>query len=336
MMTTRRRGRLSAAAALMAAVAFLVGACGGAGSGSSAAAVTATAPAARFKVSSMLKPSSPALGVIDDKTPWQYGIVTKFTKEAGRAPDIREYYSNWGDDFDTEGNAFLWQHSRLPMMALVPSDTPLADIAAGRDDAYVRHLANQIAAYDGPLALSFAGEMNGPWNSWGPEHAKPAAFVAAWKRVHDIFTAQGVTNVIWVWTPHVVDSGTTAKLRPYYPGDSYVDWVGLIGYYGPLDGVAFSSLFTPTLRQISDFSSKPVLIAETGVAQNKSKEAHIRDLFQGAAKAGVIGIVWYDQRKDWPGSKQLMDWRISSSVGALAAFKVESSRSGFGHSFKDG
>ncbi|MER6980010.1 glycoside hydrolase family 26 protein [Streptomyces carpinensis] len=335
MAIARSRSRLTAAAILMVAVTFLVDACG-AGSGDGAKAGTATAPAAHFRVSSMLKPSGRALGVVDDKTPWQYGIVTTFTKEAGRAPDIREYYSSWGDDFDAEGNAFLWQHGQLPMMALVPSDTSLADIAKGKEDAYIRRLADQIAAYDGPLALSFAGEMNGPWNSWGPKHTEPADFVASWKHVHDVFTAQGVTNVIWVWTPHVVDSGTTAELRPYYPGGAYVDWVGLIGYYGPIDGTAFSSLFTPTLRQIAGFSSKPVLIAETGVAQSDQKEAHIRDLFEGAAKAGVIGLVWYDQRKDWPGSKQLMDWRISTSVGALAAFQVESGRTGFGHSFKNG
>ncbi|MGC4980209.1 glycoside hydrolase family 26 protein [Streptomyces sp. DT193] len=336
MVMTRRRSRLSVAAILMVAVSFLVDACGGAGSEGGVKTGGAGAPAAHFQVSSMLKPSGRALGVVDDKTPWQYDIVDAFAKEAGRTPDIREYYSSWGGDFDAEGNAFLWKHGQLPMMALVPSDTSLAHIAQGEDDAYIRRLADQIAAYDGPLALSFAGEMNGPWNSWGPGHAKPADFVAAWKHVHDIFDAQGVTNVIWVWTPHVVDSGTTAKLRPYYPGGAYVDWVGLIGYYGPIDGAAFSSLFTPTLRQIAGFSGKPVLIAETGVAQSDRKEEHIRDLFRGAAEAGVIGLVWYDQRKDWPGGKQLMDWRISTSVGALAAFQVETSRNKFGHSFKNG
>ncbi|MEY2248482.1 glycoside hydrolase family 26 protein [Streptomyces sp. BF23-18] len=337
MVITRRRSRLSAAAILMAAVSLLVAACGGAGSGGGAEAGGAGASGAHFQVpSSMLKPSGRALGVVDDKTPWQYDIVSAFAEEAGRTPDIREYYSSWGGDFDAEGNAFLWKHGQLPMMALVPSDTSLAHIAQGEDDAYIRRLADQIAAYDGPLALSFAGEMNGPWNSWGPGHAKPADFVAAWKHVHDMFAERGVTNVIWVWTPHVVDSGTTAKLRPYYPGGAYVDWVGLIGYYGPIDGAAFSSLFAPTLRQIAGFSGKPVLIAETGVAQSDRKEAHIRDLFRGAAKAGVIGLVWYDQRKDWPGGKQLMDWRISTSVGALAAFQVETARNGFGHSFKNG
>ncbi|MFE1292644.1 glycoside hydrolase family 26 protein [Streptomyces sp. NPDC058751] len=326
------RSRPTVAAALVAAVSLLVGACGGAGSEGDAK----TGKAARFEVSSMLEPSGRALGVVDDKTPWQYGIVDTFTEEAGRTPDIREYYSSWGYDFDPEGNAFLWKQGHLPMMALVPSDTSLADIAKGGEDAFIRRLADQIASYDGPLALSFAGEMNGPWNSWGPEHAKPADFVAAWKRVHDVFAERDVTNVIWVWTPHVVDSGTKAELRPYYPGDAYVDWVGLIGYYGPIDGVAFSSLFTPTMRRISDFSDKPVLIAETGVAQSDHKRADIQDLFQGAAKAGVIGLVWYDQRKDWPGGKQLMDWRVNTSMDALAAFKVESARNGFGHSFKNG
>ncbi|MET8099628.1 glycosyl hydrolase [Streptomyces sp. NPDC005236] len=335
MAIARRRSGLTVAAILTIAVTFLVNACG-TGNGGDAKAGTATTPAAHFDVSSMLEPSGRALGVVDDKTPWQYDIATTFAKEAGRAPDIREYYGSWGDDFDAEGNAFLWRHGQLPMMALVPSDTSLADIAEGREDAYIRRLADQIATYDGPLALSFAGEMNGPWNSWGPEHTKPADFVASWKRVHDVFTARGVTNVIWVWTPHVVDSGTTAELRPYYPGGAYVDWVGLIGYYGPIDGVAFSSLFTPTLREIAAFADKPVLIAETGVAQSEQKQAHIRDLFRGAAKAGVIGLVWYDQRKDWPGGKQLMDWRISTSREALAAFQVESARSGFGHSFKNG
>ncbi|MFG2943796.1 glycoside hydrolase family 26 protein [Streptomyces adustus] len=333
MAIARRRSLPTVAAILMAAVSLLVSACG-TGGGDDARAGTTTAPAAHFDASSMLKPSGRALGVVDDKTPWQYGIVTTFAEEAGRAPDIREYYDSWGDDFDPEGNAYLWQHGQLPMLALVPSATSLTDIAAGEDDAYIRRLADQIASYDGPLALSFAGEMNGPWNSWGPKHTRPADFVAAWKRVHDVFAERHVTNVIWVWTPHVVDTGTPAALRPYYPGDAYVDWVGLIGYYGPIDGVAFSSLFAPTMRQIADFSDKPVLIAETGVAQSDQKEAHIRDLFRGAAKAGVIGLVWYDQRKDWPGGKQLMDWRISTSTGARAAFQVESGRGGFGHSFK--
>jgi hypothetical protein len=339
-MARNRRFGNPAAAVLAVALLFLATACAGHGSGRSGGSPDAAAgsrtPAGPYDVSAMLRPPGRMLGVVDDKTPWQYGIVKTFTQQAGRAPDIREYYASWGDDFDPEGNAFLWKHGQLPMLSLVPSDTALADIGGGYDDAYLHSLAKQIAAYHGPLALSFAGEMNGPWNPWGPGHAKAADFVAAWRHVHDVFRASKVTNVIWTWSPHVVDSGTRAGLRPYYPGDAYVDWVGLIGYYGPIDGTAFSSLFTPTMREIARFSRKPVLIAETGVAESHHKEAQVRDLFQGAAGAGVIGLVWYDQRKNWPGSRQTMDWRIDTSVGARAAFRAESARYRFGHPFGGG
>lgn len=361
MARNRRPGR-PVAVALSALLLMLAAACGGGGGsggsdggGSTDAAGTAggtSTSAGPYDVSQLMgtlsalavpgtgtgaaggPPGGRLLGVVDDKSPWQYDIVKTFTGQAGRAPDIREYYSSWGDDFDAEGNAFLWQRGQLPMLALVPSETALADIGGGYDDKYVRALAKQIAAYHGPLVLSFAGEMNGPWNSWGPKYAKPADFVAAWRHVHDVFAELKVANVIWTWSPHVVDSGTKAALRPYYPGDAYVDWVGLIGYYGPVDGTAFASLFTPTLKDIAAFAhDKPVLITETGVAASSRKEAQVRDLFEGADAAGVIGLVWYDQRKDWPGSHQMMDWRIDTSLGARAAFRAESSRHHFGHPF---
>ncbi|MBY8876173.1 glycoside hydrolase family 26 protein [Actinacidiphila acidipaludis] len=351
MARNHRLGR-PAAAVLTLVVLLLSAACGGGGSdgdGGSAKAAGSPKSTGPYDVSALRGElgslgagagtsgsAGRLLGVVDDKSPWQYDIVKTFTSQAGRAPDIREYYATWGDDFDAEGNAFLWQHGQLPMLSLVPSDTALADIAGGYDDAYVHSLARQIASYHGPLVLSFAGEMNGPWNSWGPGHAKAADFTTAWKHVHDVFREQKVGNVIWVWSPHVVDSGTTAKLAPYYPGDAYVDWVGLIGYYGPIDGTAFSSLFAPTMRQIATFTHKPVLITETGVAESPRKEAQVRDLFQGAAAAEVIGLVWYDQRKDWPGSSQLMDWRIDTSVGSRAAFRAESTRHHFGHPFTSG
>ncbi|MCH0556911.1 MULTISPECIES: glycoside hydrolase family 26 protein [Streptomyces] len=338
MARTLRPGYLVTAVIVAVVTLFAAYACSAKGAAGEAGTPSATgsapaASAARFDVSSMLHPSGRMLGVVDNKTPWQYGIVKTFTRQAGRAPDIREYYTTWGDDFDPEGNASLWKRGQLPMLELVPTTTSLADIAEGSQDAYIHRLAAQIATYHGPLALSFAGEMNGSWNSWGPGHATPADFVAAWRHLHDAFHNLGITNVIWVWSPHVIDTGSPAKLHPYFPGNDYVDWVGVIGYYGPIDGVAFSSLFTPTLRSIADFCGKPVLITETGVAQGIRKQAQIRDLFKGAAKAGVIGLVWYDQRKTWPGGVQLMDWRIDTSVGAQAAFRVESARAGFGHPF---
>lgn len=138
-MARNRRSGCSAAVALTVVVLLVAYACTsrGSGHGSSDAAAPTRTQAAPFDVAPLLHPAGRMLGVVDDKSPWQYDIVKAFGEQAGRAPDIREYYDSWGDDFDPEGNTFLWQHGQLPMLALVPSDTALADIGGGYDDAYV-------------------------------------------------------------------------------------------------------------------------------------------------------------------------------------------------------
>jgi beta-mannanase len=61
--------------------------------------------------------------------------------------------------------------------------------------------------------------------------ANPTDFVNAWKHVVDVFRAQDVSNVKWVWTVNWADDPDgTINFREYYPGDSYVDWVGIDMY----------------------------------------------------------------------------------------------------------
>jgi mannan endo-1,4-beta-mannosidase len=81
--------------------------------------------------------------------------------------------------------------------------------------------------------------MNGNWEKWSPANngstPDPAAFVAAWRHVHDLFVQNGATNVVWVWCPNATDvpNATSAPWNHwtnYYPGDTYVDWVGIDGY----------------------------------------------------------------------------------------------------------
>ncbi|HIQ05018.1 MAG TPA: hypothetical protein EYH31_04880 [Anaerolineae bacterium] len=72
-------------------------------------------------------------------------------------------------------------------------------------------------------------EMNGNWYPWGQQ--PPAAFIAAWQRIHDRFVAAGVgpACVRWVWSVNNVDVGSHIA-EEYYPGDAYVDWVAVDGY----------------------------------------------------------------------------------------------------------
>lgn len=82
-----------------------------------------------------------------------------------------------------------------------------------------------------PVAISFGHEMNGHWYPWGTKDTTAATFVKAWRHIHDLFQEEGATNVVWVWSPNVVNPVPSVKLEPYWPGDAYVDWVGIVGYW---------------------------------------------------------------------------------------------------------
>src|SRR5262249_39884944 len=82
------------------------------------------------------------------------------------------------------------------------------DIAAGKLDGYVHDYARDVRAYGSPVFIRpICQEMNGAWYYNCSPHARPgvltaADFVSAWRRVVDIFRAEGVTNVAWVWNPN--------------------------------------------------------------------------------------------------------------------------------------
>jgi hypothetical protein len=125
------------------------------------------------------------------------------------------------------------------------------DVAAGKLDAYIRRYARAVREYGQPLLVRlFNGEYNGSW--WYGVSPKvdyrvtTGDFVKAWRRVVDIFSAVGATNVSWSWvvsaypTDPGLQPGIDRDINAYWPGDDYVDWAGADFYdVGPpswLDG----------------------------------------------------------------------------------------------------
>jgi cellulose synthase/poly-beta-1,6-N-acetylglucosamine synthase-like glycosyltransferase len=241
--------------------------------------------------------------------------LDKFAQRIGAGPNMAEYYVHWGQPLRMDRAVAVSSVGARPFISWEPTTVSLASIAAGRSDAYIRQQARAVAGYGKPVVITFGAEMNGHWETWGPGHATPAQFVAAWRHLHDIFAAAQVTNVTWVWTVNIIN-GLKVPIRPYWPGPSYVDWVGMDGYFWrPSFGLTFNAVFGPTVNAVRAFTSKPLLITETGGIQGM-KVIAVRDLFSGVEHTpGMLGFVWFDIRN----SKG--DFRLETSPAALAAFR---------------
>jgi hypothetical protein len=216
-------------------------------------------------------------------------------------------------------------------------------IIAGKFDAYIRATADRMKTLSCPIAVRFDQEPNGYWYPWGETTdgmpgatpaIRAARYVKMWRHVVDIFRNQGATNVIWVWSPNFQSLAHTGypNLSASYPGNDYVDWVGIDGYYYNNPTQTFKGLFGPTITQLKPFAgTKPWLIAETGVGTNSDpsiKPAQITNLLNAvASRKRFNGMTYFDEDK----ANDRSDWKFDSDQSSLDAFKSGISNPVFAH-----
>ncbi len=148
---------------------------------------------------------------------------------------------------------------------------------SGVDFNNVRRALDNLAKYEKPMFIRFANEMN--VSALGDE---PAQYIAIFRKVADMI--HEYPNFSVVWSPN--DMG--ALDRPfdyYYPGDAYVDWVGVSSYMkqyfmgnkntDPKNAVYFMTgdyaWATNALKPIVSFMEKngiqkPIMLSECGVS----------------------------------------------------------------------
>ena len=269
------------------------------------------------------KPVTPSpgglLGVAEAGETTSYQPVEDFAAAVGRQPDIVLYYSSWKESFQQRFATAARAHGATPFVQIEPGNTSLAAIAAGHDDEYLKSYASQVRAYGRNVLIGFGAEMNADWDPWGYRHTSPAVFVAAWRHVVTVFRQQGADNVTWVWTVNVTEPGT-GPVQNWWPGDSYVTWVGIDGYYYQSD-YTFDNAFLPTIAEVRIFTQRPILLSETAVGQVAGQAAKIPDLFNGVRANHLLGFVWFDQTQ--AGGLYHQDWRLEDDPAGLAAFRRE-------------
>ncbi|MFD8566428.1 glycoside hydrolase family 26 protein [Streptomyces sp. NPDC059639] len=299
---------------------------GGDGGPSASSAAEAQPP---YDVTPLLKPAKKYYGAAVDGAPTSMKPVEAYAKLTGKRPNLVEYYAAWGDGFDATGVRKAWDLGALTLMSWEPFDITLADIAAGKGDRYLTSYAAAVKKLNLPVVVDFADEMNGNWEKWGTEHVTPRQYVAAWRHLHDTFADVGASNVIWAWSPNVVNPMPDVRLAPYYPGDEYVDWVGVVGYFSGPAATSFDAVFGRTLREVRKFSAKPVLLLETAADPGARRSADVRHLFAGVeGDDDVIGFVWFDYDKR-------ADWRLEASPSGLRQFRKLAADDRFGFDVRD-
>jgi hypothetical protein len=286
-------------------------------------------PQALARPSGPLVPRTGALlgAYIDPDARWLGDTAAKaeinnFERMLGRQVAIDHHFYSWWDSFPGELERFDAANGRVPLVTWEPWGASLRAIAGRSHDTLIRKRARALAQYRKPVFLRWGHEMNGNWYPWGGSHNNGAKrYVAAWRHLHDVFEEEGARNVIWVWCPNADDvpSQNWNNFTNYYPGDSYVDWVGIDGYnWGTTRSWSswrsFASLFSRVYGVYDN--RKPIMIAETGSAERGGGKAGwityagwtMRNTFPS-----VAAFVWFDVRKE-------NDWRVNSSQSALRSF----------------
>ncbi len=210
--------------------------------------------------------------------------ILQFESWLGRRVDgILGYtgHADW-DDFDgSVGWAVgLWSGIDRRVfwsVPLIPTGATLDEAAAGTYDDHYRQAAETLAAYrpqDPELHVRTGWEFNGDWFPWTAQ-GKAQAFIGAFRQFVTVF--RSVSNrFVFEWNVNVGDVGMNPE--DAYPGDAYVDIIGMDFYWNtqwdPIDpSEAWSDVVSRTygLQWHQDFAAdhgKPTAYSEWGIMSN--------------------------------------------------------------------
>jgi hypothetical protein len=311
----------------------------------SVATAVYVAPCSEARPSGKLVPSTGALfgAYVNTSSSdgWTEQEVSNREKLIGRRYDIDHHYATFTVPSMT-GVKWDVSNGRIPMISWggtknFPSGG-LHAIAAGKYDSTVRQWASALKSLGSKVLLRPWWEMNGNWNPWDGAHnggsaSGPATYISAWRHIHNVIVAAGATNVVWVWCPNGYDwpwSTSTTNWNHwthYYPGDSYVDWVGIDSYNrSTSDWKSFKQLMSGVYRDYA--SRKPIMVAETSsVGGSSAKAQWIYDAANAMKNSfpSIAAFVWWDSVSPKTG----IDWRITTSTGSLSAYRTVANYSYF-------
>jgi Glycosyl hydrolase family 26 len=295
--------------------------------------------------------------------------VDEFEQLAHRNIVWANFSQHWfkGLDFPRESILTLWRNGQIPFVRLYPDSGylygpfppleqlpeqhfSLQHIIDGQFDAQLRAWADAAREMDIPILAQFGAEINAdhwPWSpAWSgagqtdgygdPTYPDGAErFRDAYRHIVTLFREEGATNVTWFFHVDAYrQNDWWNEFKWYYPGDQYIDWLGISNYGAnvvgqPVYGFAEKLDGSGVYNELANLSRRPMAILETGVVENSTypKPRWIRDTFsvlRSRRYRRIYGVAW------WNAGSGDVDVRVDSSPAALAAFRKAIRPSFFG------
>lgn len=230
--------------------------------------------------------------------------VIALEKDLGHSLAIITHYYSANSTIESDELAADAKNGRIPIITLTSGGDADATLAGERDEMF-RERAREFKKFGKPIFLRYFTAMNRPGINGrhdkdlgyvvgaSPETdaLRAAKYVKLWRYVYDIFKSEGATNVAWVWSVGDEKSKWDDFAKPYYPGNDYVDWIGLNGYNQHEDTDAiFTERFAPFFNYWLQQTGKPEMMTETGGPTNTQSQANWLNEAHANIQATIPGL----------------------------------------------
>ena len=279
-------------------------------------------------------------GAAIDGFPISTSKLRNIQKEMGIKPDIIVFFLMWPNK-EKNINSFNLTHSLdaidqfgaisciswEPMYLQNSKEVTILkeDIANGKYDEYLDEFIFQVKAFKNPVIIRFAHEMNLSRYHWGVvkdnyNDKAPDIYIKMFRYIVDYFKKNKVKNALFAFCPNVdsVPNASWNKIKNYYPGDKYVDILGLDGYnWGACASEknlgwvsswrSFNETFQNPTNELRDLSMlKPIIVFETATAKKGgNKTTWLENAIKEAKKLDITALCWFQVNKE-------CEWKITS------------------------
>lgn len=164
--------------------------------------------------------------------------------------------------------------------------------------------ANGLKGSDGktiPVIFRLFHEHTQTWSWWGKSCTTEAEFVALWQfTVSYLRDKKGVHSFIYAISPQMDSAKQSEDFVFRWPGDEWVDFIGMDCYQGINNSVFLNNL--KVMQKVSQAKKKPCGVTETGVEGFKVKDYWITNIAAPMAGRKVSLLVTWRNKYDPEGS----------------------------------